>query len=68
MAETSTVPRGLLDRFVRDERGATAIEYGMIAVFVSIAIAATVFGAGDSLLKNFYQRVLDELNGASAGT
>lgn len=58
----------MLDRFVRDERGATAIEYGMIAVFLSIAIATTVFSLGDAVLTNYYKRLLDEMTAASAGT
>jgi pilus assembly protein Flp/PilA len=33
-------------RYIYDERGATAIEYALIASGISIAIAATVFAAG----------------------
>ena len=32
--------KSLVTRFVKDESGATAIEYGLIAGFVSIAIIA----------------------------
>jgi pilus assembly protein Flp/PilA len=45
--------RNLLRRFVVNERGATAIEYGLIAADISIAIIATVFGLGTSLNSTF---------------
>ena len=39
---------GLIHRFRRDERGATAIEYAMLVVFIALAIAvgATALGKG----------------------
>ena len=36
-------------RFWRDETGATAIEYGLIAARISIAIIAAVNGLGTNL-------------------
>jgi pilus assembly protein Flp/PilA len=38
----------LINRFRRDERGATAIEYTMLVVFIALAIAvgATALGKG----------------------
>lgn len=41
-------------RFVRDESGATAIEYGLIAALISVGIiaAATTLGGGLSTLFN----------------
>jgi len=36
-------------RFWRDETGATAIEYGLIAAGISIAIIAAVNGLGTNL-------------------
>jgi pilus assembly protein Flp/PilA len=38
-----------LTRFLRDERGATAIEYAMIASGVAVAIAATVTTLGSGV-------------------
>jgi len=35
--------------FLRDERGATAIEYAMIASGIAVAIAATVVTLGSSV-------------------
>jgi pilus assembly protein Flp/PilA len=39
----------LLLRFYRDESGATAIEYGLIAAGISIAIIVAVNGLGSNL-------------------
>ena len=36
-------------KFLRDESGATAIEYGLIAAGISLAIIAAVNGLGTSL-------------------
>jgi pilus assembly protein Flp/PilA len=35
--------------FIRDENGATAIEYGLIAAGISVAIIAVVQGLGSQL-------------------
>ena len=40
-------------RFVRDESGATAIEYGLIAAGISVAIIAVVQGLGTKLNATF---------------
>jgi pilus assembly protein Flp/PilA len=40
---------GSLFRFFRDQDGATAIEYGLIAAGISIAIIATVQALGTSV-------------------
>ena len=39
----------LLARFVKDELGATAIEYGLIAAGITVAIVAVVQGLGSQL-------------------
>jgi pilus assembly protein Flp/PilA len=39
----------LISRFVKDESGATAIEYGLIAAGISVAIIAVVNGLGTKL-------------------
>ena len=39
----------ILGRFVKDEAGATAIEYGLIAAGISIIIIAAVALVGDAL-------------------
>ena len=43
----------LLARFVKDESGATAIEYGLIAAGISLAIIAVVNGLGTNLNNKF---------------
>ena len=43
----------LLARFAHDESGATAIEYGLIAAGISIAIITVVKGVGTSLNTTF---------------
>ena len=43
----------LITRFVRDEAGATAIEYGHIATCIAIAIIAAVKGVGTNLNSTF---------------
>ena len=39
----------LVKRFAKDESGATAIEYGLIAAGISVAIIAVVQGLGANL-------------------
>jgi pilus assembly protein Flp/PilA len=43
----------LVLRFVNDDSGATAIEYGLIAAGISIAIIATVNALGTQLNSTF---------------
>jgi pilus assembly protein Flp/PilA len=43
----------LLVRFVKNQSGATAIEYGLIAAGISIAIIAAVNGLGTELSTTF---------------
>jgi pilus assembly protein Flp/PilA len=41
--------KSLFKRFAKDESGATAIEYGLIAAGISVAIIAVVNGIGTKL-------------------
>ena len=43
----------ILTSFVRDESGATAIEYGLIAAGISVAIITVVQGLGTKLSDTF---------------
>jgi pilus assembly protein Flp/PilA len=45
--------KNLIARFVKDESGATAIEYGLIAAGISLAIIAIVNGLGANLNTKF---------------
>jgi pilus assembly protein Flp/PilA len=42
-----------LKRFLRDESGATAIEYGLIAAGIAVAIIVAVQGIGTALNTTF---------------
>ena len=43
----------LVARFVKDESGAAAIEYGLVAAGISVAILAVVQGLGSKLNATF---------------
>ena len=45
--------KSILKNFVADESGATAIEYGLIAAGIAIAIITAVNGVGSQLSTNF---------------
>jgi pilus assembly protein Flp/PilA len=45
--------KALLSRFAEDESGATAIEYGLIAAGIAVAIIAVVQGVGTNLNTTF---------------
>jgi pilus assembly protein Flp/PilA len=51
----------LLKAFLRDEQGATAIEYGLIAAGISVAIIVVVQGLGTNL-NNTFGSVKNALN------
>lgn len=51
----------LFVKFLKNESGATAIEYGLIAAGISVAIIATVQGLG-SKLKTTFTSVQNALN------
>jgi len=45
--------KSVFKRFVQDESGATAIEYGLIAAGISVAIIAVVNSLGGQLKTTF---------------
>ena len=51
-----------LKRFLNDESGATAIEYGMIAALVAVAIITTVGLLGERLDETF-DEILEGISG-----
>jgi pilus assembly protein Flp/PilA len=51
--------KALVQKFIRNESGATAIEYGLIAAGISLAIIAAVNGLGTNLSGKF-----DSINGS----
>ena len=56
--------KNLFVRFAKDESGATAIEYGLIAAGISVAIIAVVNGLGTTLNSKF-DAVKQGLNGVN---
>lgn len=57
MSATRKTNNNLLLRFVRCERGATAIEYALIASGIAIAIVATVLSLGSTLRDDMFGEV-----------
>ena len=53
-----------IQRFLDDESGATAIEYGLIAALVSVAAIAALTLMGNAL-KNIFNVVKDALENAA---
>jgi pilus assembly protein Flp/PilA len=43
----------LFSRFVRDESGATAIEYGLIAALIAVVVIGAVTAVGSGLSTTF---------------
>jgi pilus assembly protein Flp/PilA len=52
--------KNLLARFVRDESGATAIEYGLIAALIAVVIIGALTTVGTKLTTTF-KSVSDKL-------
>jgi len=44
---------GLIKRFLKDESAATAIEYGLIATGIAVAIIPVITGIGSKLKTSF---------------
>ncbi|MDP2732450.1 MAG: Flp family type IVb pilin [Hoeflea sp.] len=57
--------KNLLNRFVQDESGATAIEYGLIAALISVALITGATTLGNTL-SNQFQSLSDKMNTANA--
>ena len=52
-------------KLIRDEAGATAIEYGLIAALIAVAVMTTVSGLGTQLNSTF-SKTSSQLNTANA--
>ena len=53
--------RQIVHRLLKDERGATAIEYGLIAALISIAAVAAMTNVGNNL-QAIFNEVANNLN------
>lgn len=51
-------------RFIRDERGVTAIEYGLIASVIAVAVAAALAPVSEAL-GTVFTSVQNALNGTT---
>ena len=52
-------------KLIRDESGATAIEYGLIAALIAVAVMTTVSGLG-SQLNTTFSKTSSQLSSANA--
>ena len=62
--------KNIFARFMKDESGATAIEYGLIAALISVAIIGGATAIGNSLSSRFTAigNAVTGAGGAGAGT
>jgi pilus assembly protein Flp/PilA len=44
-------------RFLADEQGATALEYGLIVSGIAIAICTTIFSVGTNIKEVLYEKI-----------
>ena len=51
----------------KDEKGVTAIEYGLIAGAIAVAIIAVLLALGDSI-EALFQKTADTLNDTASGS
>jgi len=58
--------QNLVTRFIKDESGATAIEYGLIAALISIALIGGATIVGKSVNDRFLD-VGEKMSGATIG-
>jgi pilus assembly protein Flp/PilA len=58
--------KNIFSRFLKDESGATAIEYGLIAALISVVIIGALQAVGGNLTTVF-QNVADSLPTAGGG-
>ncbi len=49
-----------IQKFLRDEEGATAVEYGLIAALIAVVILGAVSGIGEQL-KTVFEEILAAL-------
>lgn len=55
-----------LNKFAQNESGATAIEYGLIAALIAVALI-TVLGTMSTSLENTFTKIKTDLDKANAG-
>ncbi|NBC35804.1 Flp family type IVb pilin [Novosphingobium sp. FSY-8] len=55
-----------INKLIRDEAGATAIEYGLIAALIAVAAITAMNGLGNQL-KTTFNNTSSAMSGANAG-
>lgn len=60
------VSMSFITKFIKNESGATAIEYGLIAAFIAVALILVLPKVRDGMNKNF-TNIATELNNAGTG-
>ena len=50
-------------RFLADQRGATAIEYGLMTALIGVAIMSIVFSTGQGIKTTLYDAISNALAG-----
>jgi pilus assembly protein Flp/PilA len=53
-------------RFLKDESGATAIEYGLIAALIAVVLVSSL-GAVGTALDGAFTKISDDVTSATAG-
>jgi pilus assembly protein Flp/PilA len=48
---------GAWSRFVTDENGATAVEYGLMAAMIGLAIMGTISSTGQAIKTELYDQI-----------
>jgi len=59
--------QNLMSRFIKDESGATAIEYGLIAALIGVSIIVGGKAVGDAL-NNKYAAIANSIEGTELNT
>ena len=54
--------KSCIGRFLADQRGATAIEYGLMVALIGVAIMTIVFTAGQNINSVLYGRIANALD------
>jgi len=57
MSELCSQMSDCLRRFAHDRRGATAIEYALMASGIAVAIMSTVWSLGSNVKTNLYDKI-----------
>jgi Flp pilus assembly pilin Flp len=59
MRQSNSLPTrvGAWRRFVADEGGVTAVEYGVMAAFISLAIMGTISATGQAIKTELYDQI-----------